>query len=101
MGADEGAYPFPVALLLTALFDLFVLWLALRWSGNFTVWDDRHRAAFINGLLSFFLVIGALNDGSQYPIMYLSNPVFLFLLWLYYRKIRQRTESEAASRVPL
>jgi len=85
-GADEGAYPFPVALLLTLLFDLFVLYLARRWSGDFAAWDDRHRIAFLTGVLAFFLFIPLLV-GAETPVMYFSNPLFLFLLWWVYRRV--------------
>jgi len=98
-GADEGAYPFPVAMLLLALFDLFVLWLVLRWNGNGAAWDDRHRMALVNGAMSFFLIFGPLTTGGQYPVMFFSNPIFLFLLWLAYKKVKKRAESEAAASV--
>lgn len=94
-GADNGAYPFPIALLLIVLFDLFILWLVLRWSGHGAAWDDRHRLALIAGALSFFLIFGPLTAGSQYPIMYLSNPVFLLLLWLAARHVDRRVKVES------
>lgn len=97
MGADEGAYPFTTALLLTAFFDLFILWLTLRWSGNFAKWDDRHRMAFISGILVFFLAISPLTIGTEYPILYFSNPIFVIFLWLIYRKIKKRLENETVS----
>ena len=93
-GADNGAYPFPVALALLVLFDLFILWLVLRWNGNGKAWDDRHRLALINGALSFFLVFGPLTTGGQYPVMYFSNPVFLLWLWWIYRKVSRRVMGE-------
>ncbi len=92
-GSDNEAYPFPVAMLLLISYDLFILWLVLRWNGNGIAWDDRHRMALINGGLSFFLVFGPLTTNGQYPIMYFSNPVFLFLLWLAYRKIKKHVAS--------
>ncbi len=93
-GADHGAYPFPIALLLITLFDVFMLWMVLRWSGNGRAWDDRHRLALINGALSFFLIFGPLTVGRQYPIMYLSNPVFLGLLWWTARHVNRRVALE-------
>ncbi len=89
-GADNGAYHFLVAMLLLVIFDLFILWLILRWSGNGAAWDDRHRLALVNGALSLFLVLGMLTAGNQYPVMYCSNPIFLLLLWLAARKVGQR-----------
>lgn len=89
LGADEGAYPFPVALVLTLLFDLWLLRLAWRWSGRFVAWDDRHRLAMLSGVLAFFLGFPLLV-GPETPVMYLSNPVFLFLLWWAYRRVARR-----------
>lgn len=93
LGADRGAYPFPVALLLVLLFDLLVLYLARRWSGDFAAWDDRHRMAFLSGILAFFLSFPLLV-GAETPIMYFSNPVFLFLLWWGYRRVARRVADE-------
>lgn len=93
--AEQNNPHFIVSMFIIALFDLFVLWLILRWSGNGTKWDDRHRLALIIGALSFFLILG-LIDG-QYPIMYVSNPVFLAILWWFYRKVSQRVKAEKES----
>lgn len=93
-GADEQAYAFPVAMLLLVLWYLLWLWLILRWSGNGAAWDDRHRVALINGALSLLLVLGSLTVGGQYPIMVVSNPIFLALLWLVGRKIRRRVNDQ-------
>ena len=83
-----------VALFLTVLFDLFILWLALRWSGNFKTWDDRHRLAFLSGILFFFLALAPLTIGAEYPVLYFSNPLFILLFWMIYRMIRKRVERE-------
>jgi hypothetical protein len=81
-GPDQGAYPFGVAMVLIAGFDGLCLWLVLRWNRRGAAWDDRHRLALINGALSFFLILTPLTIGSQYPVLYFSNPVFLAGLWL-------------------
>jgi hypothetical protein len=94
-GADNGAYPYPIAMLLLVLWYLFLLWLVLRWSGNGTAWDDRHRIALVNGALSLLLALGPLTVGAQYPVMCFSHPVFLLLLWLAGRKIRQHRRNES------
>jgi hypothetical protein len=93
-GADEGSYAFPVAMLLLVGWYLLLLGLILRWSGNGASWDDRHRVALINGAMSMLLVLGPLTAGSQYPVMYVSNPIFLALLWWAGRKIRRRVKEE-------
>jgi hypothetical protein len=81
-GADNGWYPFLLAMLLLILWYLLLLWLILRWSGNGCAWDDRHRIALVNGALSLLLVFGPLAVGDRYPVMYWSHPLFLLLLWL-------------------
>ncbi len=92
--SDKQTIPFPIIMLSLIVFDAFVLWLILRWSGNGAAWDDRHRMALLIGALSFFLVLGPLATNGQYPVMYFSNPVFLFLLWLAYRAVKKRVLSE-------
>ncbi len=88
-GSDNRAYPFPVVMLLIVAWDGLILWLILRWNGNGAAWDDRHRIVLVNGALSFFLVLGPLTAGGQYPVMYFSNPIFFILIWLAARWINQ------------
>jgi len=71
------------------LYDLFILWLILRWNGNGAAWDDRHRLALIVGALSFFLLLGPLTSGN--PVMVWSNPFFFLLLLLSYGVVARRT----------
>ena len=92
--AERNNPPFVLTMILLALFDLFILWLVLRWNGGGNAWDDRHRLALICGALSFFLILGPLTTNGQYPVMYFSNPVFLLCLWLIYRKVSRRVTSE-------
>jgi hypothetical protein len=95
--AEQNSPPFIVSIFLVASFDLFILWLVLRWNGQGRGWDDRHRLALICGPLCFFLIIGPLTTNGQYPIMYFSNPIFLALLWWVYRRISQRVKGENES----
>jgi hypothetical protein len=90
LGAEASLYPFQIAMFLVVLNALAMLWLILRWSGNGSRWDDRHRLALIEGGLSFFLIFTPLLSGSTYPVLYVSQPVFLFLLWMAYRHIAHR-----------
>lgn len=52
----------PVVFVLVALLDAGAFWLIMRWSGNGTAWDDRHRLALVTGLLAFFIVFDVLKD---------------------------------------
>jgi hypothetical protein len=99
-GADNGAYPYPITMLLLIVWYLFLLWLILRWSGNGCAWDDRHRVALVNGALSLLLVLGLFTAGAQYPVMYWSHPVFLLLLWIAGGQIRRRVDGESRAALP-
>jgi hypothetical protein len=92
--AENNNPPFVVAMFLLALYDLFLLWLVVHWSGAGQSWDDRHKLALIIGSLSFFLILGPLTTNGQYPIMVFSNPIFLLILWWVYRKVNRRVMSE-------
>ncbi len=89
-GSDRQAYHFLFTMLLLAVYDLALLWMAWRWSKRFTGWDDRHRLALITGGLSLLLVLGPLTVGQQYPVMYYTHPGYLFLLGLVYRQVNGR-----------
>jgi len=91
-GANEGAYPFPVTMLLLIAYDLALLWVVWRWSGKGAAWDDRHRLALITGALSLLLVLGLLTVGKQYPVMVYTHPIYLLCLWLVYRSVNKRFE---------
>jgi hypothetical protein len=88
--AERGVIPFPVTMLGILLFDLFILWLVLRWSGNGAAWDDRHRLALVNGALMLLLALVPLTSGAQYPITYITNPIFILLLWLAARRVNKQ-----------
>ena len=92
--AENSWLPFFATMLAALVYCLLILWLILRWSGNTHQWDDRHRMALIIGALSFFLILGPLTTDGMYPVMYFSNPVFLLLLWLAYRKVNKRVKGD-------
>lgn len=92
--ADRGSPPFPVAMILIAAFDLFLLRLILRWSGNARNWDDRHRLALIGGSVAFLMVIQLLAAGGRNPVLYFSNPLILLLSGWIYRRIERRVSRE-------
>lgn len=92
--AEKNSPHFLVTMLLLTLYDLFILWLVLRWSGGLKAWDDRHRLSLISGSISLFLILGPLTTNGRYPVMLYSNPVLLLILWLLYRKIKRRVAVE-------
>jgi hypothetical protein len=92
--ADADNPPFPVAMILIGAFDLFLLWLILRWSGNARGWDDRHRLALIGGPVAMLMVIQLLAAGGRNPLLYFTNPLVLFLSWRIYRRIERRVARE-------
>lgn len=87
---ESQTVPFPLTLLMLALYTAVLIWLIRRMSGGFAAWDDRHRIALVNGTLMFFLVFVPLVAGAQYPITYITNPIFLILLWWAGRRIDKR-----------
>ncbi len=95
IGAEEGIYPFPVAMWLVALADLLFLWVILGWRGSRIPWDERHRMALIVGVLGFFLLFPLLL-GPESPVMYVSNPLFFLALGWSYRRIQRRVATDAA-----
>jgi len=90
MGAEQNTFPFMPKMIVLLVYDLLVLMVILWWNKRGAAWDDRHRLALINGALSFFLVLGPLTVGPQYPVLYYSNPVFLLVLGLIYWKVARR-----------
>ncbi len=94
-GAEKNTFPFVVKIIVLVIYDILILLLILWWNKRGAAWDDRHRLALINGALSFFLVLGPLTIGAQYPVMYFSNPVFLLILWLVARHVNRRYPSSS------
>jgi hypothetical protein len=91
-GADNHTYAYNTAIQLTFFANLLILWLALRWSKNFTAWQDTHRYSFLTGILAFFLALSPFTIGSIYPILYITSPIFLFILRRIYKSIQAREE---------
>lgn len=93
--ADPSWLPsWPVTFVSVAILDLIAFVLILRWSGNGTDWDDRHKLALVIGWLVFFLVLGAFKDleegfgGSIFAV--------IAAVWFFrkqWRQVRARTGS--------
>jgi hypothetical protein len=86
-------------------------WWVLTWAGFigvYIVWEAFSTynagilklftlvliAALVVGALSLFLVLGPLTEGSNNPVLYFSNPVFLLLLFLAYIKVSRRVKGK-------
>ena len=93
--SNAAAWPFQLLMPTVLVYDLLILGLVLRWSGNAAAWDDRHRVALVGGALSLMLALAPLTVGARYPVLYYSNPVFLLLLWLAAWHIGRRTVAAA------
>jgi hypothetical protein len=52
----------PVMFAFVAALDGITFWLIMRWSGNGTAWDDRHKLALVIGMLAFFIPLLVLKD---------------------------------------
>jgi hypothetical protein len=55
----------PITFGFVALLDVLLFWLVLRWSGNGTTWDDRHKLALVIGMLAFFIGFDLLTDFAE------------------------------------
>ena len=97
IGAEKNTFPFVPKMIVLLVFDLLILLLILHWNKRGAAWDDRHRLALINGALCFFLILGPLTVGIQYPVMYYSNPVFLLILFLIARHVNRRVTKPSSS----
>lgn len=64
--------PWPVLFVFLAVLDALTFWMIMRWSGNGTRWDDRHKLAMVIGLLSFFIFFDGLKDIFEQPFSGLS-----------------------------
>lgn len=82
----------PAVFAFVALLDVFVFWIIMRWSGNATAWDDRHKLALVIGLLAFFIVMDFLKDlGSDFTGL---SIVALLTIWGFRKLwllVRQRS----------
>ena len=96
-GTEKNTFPFVIKMIVLLVYDLLILALVLRWNRRGAAWDDRHRLALINGALCFFLILGPLTVGTQYPVMYYSDPVFLLILWLIARHVNRRVTNPSSS----
>lgn len=69
-----------------ALLDALAFWLIMRWSGNGTDWDDRHKLAMVIGMLAFFIFFIGLKDVDQrfsgYIIVAVVTAWGLWKLWI-------------------
>jgi hypothetical protein len=99
--AEKDRPPFLVTMLAIVLFDLLILWLVRRWSGDARDWDDRHRLALVSGILSLFLILTPLSTNGRYPVMYFSNPVLLVILWWVAYRVNRRVQAGAKHASPI
>jgi hypothetical protein len=57
--------PWPVMFAFVAVLDAVAFWLIMRWSGDGTDWDDRHKLALVSGMLAFFIAFDVLKDVNE------------------------------------
>jgi hypothetical protein len=62
--ADNKTLPYTTTMLILMIWDLLILTLALRWSGNGYAWDDRHKLALVAGGLSLFIMFSFILEGA-------------------------------------
>ena len=90
--SEKDFLPFPLTMFLLVIWDLLILWLTLRWSGNGVAWDDRHRFALIAGGLSTFILLSPITESQGQPGMIAVGIFTAMLLFLFNWKLRRRYE---------
>jgi hypothetical protein len=92
-GVLPAAGIFPLLLVLDGV--TFVL--VIRWSGNARRWDDRHRLAWIAGLLGFLVLCGVLADlEGQWTGKSIVSAISIVALWWLYRRVKARIRLQGA-----
>ncbi|QDV48103.1 hypothetical protein [Gimesia fumaroli] len=73
----------PAVFVFVALLDALTFWIIMRWSGNATAWDDRHKLALVIGLTAFFILMDFLKDlESDFTGL---SIVALITIWGFYK----------------
>ncbi len=84
----------PVAFVFVAALDAGAFWLILRWSGNGSTWDDRHKLALVCGMLAFFIVMDVFKDLDEG----FGGSIFVAIAAVWgLRKVWQRTQARYAA----
>jgi hypothetical protein len=99
-GPEAEVLPLWPTLLTLLLLGGVTLGLMLRWSGSAFRWDDRHRLAWIVGLLGFLLPWGILADlEEQWTGKSIVSAISIVALcWLYRRVASRHRPVPAGSR---
>ncbi len=88
----------PVMFIFIALLDALAFWLIMRWSGNGTDWDDRHKLALVIGMLSFFILFTGFRDiAEHFSGTSLVAVVMVWVLWKLWARTQARYDSAASS----
>lgn len=87
----------PVMFGFVALLDVLAFWVILRWSGNGSTWDDRHKLALIIGLLAFFIVFDVLKDlsGAGFTGLSIVAVLTTWGLWKVWTRTQARYKGRA------
>lgn len=91
---QQDIFPFWIIMIFLLLFDAVTVWIILRWSGNGFNWDDRHRLAFISGLLLFFIYFSFDKDLVHFTGTSFVGLATIMGLWKLWRRIKERIQTE-------
>lgn len=89
--ADNSSLPIWLPVLLMAINLLVSFWLLMDWSGRGTAWQDRHRLAWVAGLLCAFIpftFLGGLEEPDSFTWVNALITLGLFI-WLF-RRLKTR-----------
>jgi peptidoglycan/LPS O-acetylase OafA/YrhL len=96
MSPEAGWPPLKTVILLLIAIDIITLALVVITSGNGESWDDRHRFAWVVGVLFFFIGFGLfLADLEQFTGRILVGISAIFALWWIGRWIMKRNLLQA------
>ena len=87
--------PLVWSVLFIAVLDAVTVAALLAMSGNGAGWNDRHKVAWISGLLFFFVVIAALKDLEGFEGGSVVGIATAYALWKLWRRVgRPRLAAE-------
>ncbi len=93
---EHGAPPLLYTVLFLIALDAATVVLLVRMSGNGAAWRDRHKLAWVAGLLAFFAVIGTLQDFEGFAGRSLIYLAAAYAFWKLWRSARERDKSLSA-----
>ena len=85
--------PLPLLVVGLLIFDIFSVYLIVRFTNNGERWNDTHRLAFVSGLITFFLLFGISKDvKEQFSGSSIVSILAILSIANLHRKIKDRED---------